>query len=295
MKKFHTFYKSKKFSAFLFISLIVFGIRPVIANESIGTDTTNRIFIIEVDGDYVYTTQGTFLETPAKIGQPLVVGHTVTTGNNSSAQLQLDGDVLLIMDANSKIAIASSQWGTGLVITLQRGSIFVNSVTHEPEIRVANNSIRTLGAIFAVSIEHDGTITIAMLDGQSMVNGTILPAESIMFIGDEVIIHDLQLEEMNLFTLQVILNFRESLLMRGRVSTEMINRAPIFIERRWLEYRQRTVALRNIDTTGVILCAWTALNPPPPPRVIEWSPAPPLPPFTPPPMTTPPALTFAMN
>jgi len=224
---------------------------------------TNAIIIEDIDGSFVFTSQGTFSETPALLGQSLGVGNIVTTGDNSSVQLRLNDDTLVILDANSQIAVSSSRNGFSS-ITVQRGSIFVNSSSQNSnsglEIRATNNVIGIIGSMYVVSLEHDATVTVVALDGQSNVNGVTFPPRTIVSVGDDIVLHEFALEVMNLFTLQVIWNFQERLLIREHVTPEMVRSVPSFIDQRWREAR-----VRNANTTDDNrLCAWEAINAPPP-------------------------------
>jgi len=261
--------------------LTVGTIMPVAAN-------TTPIVIVDIDGNFVYTSQGTFAETPALLGQSLSTGNIVTTGDNSSVQLHLNGDTLVILDANSQIAISSTRNGFSS-ITVQRGSIFINSSSassqnNRLEIRATNNVVDITGTMYVISLEHDATVTVVALDGQSNINGVLFPPRTIVSVGDDITLYDFSLEVMNLFTLQVIWNFQERLLIREHVTPEMVRSVPSFIDQRWRESRVRNAG----RSVGNRLCAWEALNAPPP--IIEPTPPSPQPGFTEPPTTSPSAL-----
>jgi hypothetical protein len=264
--------------------LAVGTIFPVSANIT-------PIIIVDIDGSFVFTSQGTFSETPALVGQFLSAGNIVTTGDNSSVQLQLNCDTLVILDANSQIAVSSSRSGFSS-ITVQRGSIFVNSSlqiqSDELEIRATNNVINITGSMYVVSLEHDATVTVVALDGQSNINGVTFPQRTIVSIGDDIVLHDFALDVMNLFTLQVIWNFQERLLIREHVTPEMVRSVPSFIDQRWREARVRNVS----GLGGERLCAWEAINAPPstPELTPPTQPLPSLPEIPRPPSTTPQAL-----
>jgi len=263
--------------------LVVGTIMPVSA-------TTTPIIIEDIDGNFVFTSQGTFSETPALLGQTLSAGNIVTTGDNSSVQLRLNGDTLVILDANSQIAVSSSRNGFSS-ITVQRGSVFVNSSSPNNgysglEIRATNNVIDIVGSMYVISLEHDATVTVVALDGQSNVNGVTFPPKTIVSVGDDIILHEFALEVMNLFTLQVIWNFQERLLVREHVTPEMMRSVPSFIDQRWRESRGRNT--NTVD--GNRLCAWEAINAPPSITEQPSLPIPSLPESPRPPTTTPQAL-----
>ena len=266
----------KRHVAVLMSLLLAVGtIIPVVA-------TTTPIIIVDIDGNFVFTSQGTFSETPALLGQSLNAGNIVTTGDNSSVQLRLNDDTLVILDANSQIAVSSSRSGFSS-ITVQRGSVFVSSSSQNSglEIRATNNVINITGSMYVVSLEYDATVTVVALDGQSNVNGVTFPPKTIVSIGDDIVLHDFALEVMNLFTLQVIWNFQERLLIREYVTSEMVRSVPSFIDQRWRESRVRN----NGRLRGNRVCAWEAINAPsptpePPPPLLPSQPETPRPPST---------------
>ena len=199
--------------------------------------TARNISIFRTYGEHITLSRGDARTTTPRDGQRLSAGNIVTTGIDSTVHIQMDRDSILQMSASSQVAVGTT--GNRLVLSLQSGNALVNVTENAPgnttETRVGNVGLTVRGTMYTMGVQHD-RVSLVMLSGSGEVEGVTLGAGQMMFVFDEfrtgaVLFEDetgyftlnqLLLEELDLFTLQVMYAYQEYLLEVGTLTPDMI-------------------------------------------------------------------------
>ena len=209
---------------------------------SAATKDARSVVVFETEGDSVKITKGTPKEISAKAGQRLSDGYTVSTGKDSYCYLKLDEDSVVKMDQQSKLAVSKTSKDK-LSLSVLSGSALVDAGPQAPgktiETRVGNTGLTIRGTLFIVSQPQDGSgkIAITMLQGSGEVDGKILPEGSTMFVYDDNVAAEkvysmlnVEVETMDLFTLLVVLDYKDMLMELNLISPEELELIPQLIQ-----------------------------------------------------------------
>ena len=221
---------------------------PALANES----TARNISIFEIDGENARLSRGAARSVVPRQGQRLSAGNTLITGRNTNIFLRLDNDSILKMDQLSRISVSSTSRNR-LSLTVQSGNALVYAdpqTARQPlETRIGNTSLTVRGTMYVIGRDMDGTLNIAMLSGSGDVNGIELPAGSVITVStedNELLVRDLQLEDLNSFTLSSILDNSAYLLAQGDTFEPcIVTTLPLLIEQSF-ELEQESFAAATV-------------------------------------------------
>ena len=238
-----------------------------------GNDVTARnISIFEVDGDNARLSRGAAREVVPRAGQRLSDGNILTTGRNTNIFLRLDNDSILKMDQLSRITVSSSSRNR-ISLTVQSGNALVYAGTQTNgqtlETRIGNTSLTVRGTMYVIGRDMSGALNIAMLSGSGDVNGTELPAGTVMLVcaqRNEQQVHALNLDDLNAFTLSSILNNSTYLLNHGDFLTQdLVEQLPQLISQRSADEQaalEEATALPEIEPIKLYPETHTPLIPP---------------------------------
>ena len=211
---------------------VAFGVSSISASDA------RMISIFKVEGDDVVMTKGTAKEYAAKEGNKLSDGYTLSTGKDSYCYIKMDEDSILKMDQQSKVVVSKASRNK-LSLTVQSGGALVDAgkqtAGHVIETRVGNTGLTIRGTLFLIGREADDTVFITMLAGSGIVDGYELPAGASMYVYDDVtdktyeIIGELDIADMDVFTLQTILEYKELLLETGIINLQTLQAIPNLI------------------------------------------------------------------
>jgi hypothetical protein len=204
--------------------IIVFGIASPVFAQS------RRISIYRLDGEQITFDRGARArsEMPARQGQRLSEGQSVITGSDSHAYFQFDTVSIVKMDEQSRVSVNRAN-ANNIALTVISGSALVSVETQRQgqtlEVRIGNTVLGVRGTLFVIGYDSEDVIVITMLDGSGVVDDTPLLAGSAMRIyEDGDLISDIDIEVMDLFTLQAIRDYQELLLDTGILSPDMLER-----------------------------------------------------------------------
>ncbi|MCL2854429.1 MAG: FecR family protein [Defluviitaleaceae bacterium] len=218
--------------------LTAFSVAAVMAFSTTATVLANEARIINIhriEGDNVELTRGARSSAPRE-GQRLAQGNVLTTGRDSSVYLSMDAESILKMNQQSQITISSA--GNRLAISVQSGTALLNVGTQQEgqgtEVRIGNTGMVVRGTMFTAS-RLGGNGVIHMLSGAGEVNGELLQLGYTLLIsrqadGDNISIHPIVVEELDLFTLQAIADNAEYLIAYGMATTELLEALPALKE-----------------------------------------------------------------
>jgi len=221
--------KFNKFWALVLTLILSFSLAsPVFAADA------RTITLSGIEGDTVRATRGDPREFDARVGQRLGEGHTLTTGRDSFAYLQMDQESLLKMDQSSQLVVSRASRDR-LSLSVESGSALVHVANmeqgHSLETRIGNTALAVRGTLYVMGRNSSGMITISMLEGSGDVDGRYLPAGYVMRIYDDgYTITPLQVEEMDRFTLQAVLDHQGMLLEIGVITPAMLEAIPALLE-----------------------------------------------------------------
>ena len=257
----------KKLLAFLIVFILVFS--PII-HASATVHTTRMISIHGMEGRAVTLSRDNDRGTTPREAQLLSEGHTLTTGSASHVHLQKDRDSTLHMDELSSVAVGSS--GNNLSLTIQSGSVFSNvaeqSAGQTISSRIGNVGLGIQGAMYTMSRDVYGFVTIVMLSGSGYINDVLLSAGSVMVVYDGLVerfvTHDgvlvsghyyvifgIEIENLDLHTLTAIYDNSEYLIEVGTVTPEDVALIPDLIAglraERDAELGERSTLARQIQ------------------------------------------------
>ena len=188
--------------------------------------TARRISIFELTGNYVTMERGTTSTTP-RVGQRLVSGSVIHTGNNSSAYLRLDEESLVLVDQNSQVAVSSSR--DLLTLDVQDGNALVHIAEQrqgaQTRTRAGNVGLTVRGTMYTVGVSQTGSAVIVMLSGYAELDNGRYLREGHMLLQDAeeelyVVIVPINVNELNLFTIESILANQSYLLENSGFVTE---------------------------------------------------------------------------
>ena len=237
----------------LFVSIITM---PAVYAGSL---EARNISIFRVDGQNVSLTRapgGRAVEPRA--GQRLSEGNILSTGWDSQVYVQLDDASILKMDESTRVQVGAAR--SLLSLSVQSGSALVDVTAQSPgqalETRIGNTALTVRGTLYIMSRQNTDVVTITMLSGAGEVtmrgdDGLMtqmpLPAGFMMWVydvldgaaleGQEDVwqayrIGILDVNELNLFELEEIINRQEYLLEVGVLTPEMLEDAFVAVEAR---------------------------------------------------------------
>jgi len=187
------------------------------------SDATARVIILySILGPNVSMSNGNPITFAPSVGQRLRSGSVVSTYEETFVNFEVDGSSTLEMDEQTQIRVSSV--GRHLTITLQSGHILMRAASQEEgqsiESIVGATGLRVHGTMFTVARTSMGEVTITMLSGHGEVrtgdsySQNLIPlsagytVEILPFSysqdNENVTVTRLDLELMNLFTLQAI-------------------------------------------------------------------------------------------
>ena len=221
--------------ALLSLCLIMVMVLPVQALNS----SARTITIFRIVGDYVTLSRGAGRASTPREDQRLSDGSVISTGENSNVYLRLDEDSILKMDQQSRVVVGSSR--NRLSLTVQSGSALVNAGRQSEgqtlETRIGNTGLTVRGTMFTMGLSDGGGFNVVMLSGSGEVSGILLPAGFTMNVIDAGVeveegseglnfeVAELDIEQLDIFTLQSIADNREYLLEAGTITPAMIRAA----------------------------------------------------------------------
>ena len=205
-----------------------------------------------------------------RTGQRLSEGNILSTGWDTQVYIQMDQASILKMDESTRLQVAAAR--SLLSLTVQSGSALVEVAEQSPgnsiETRVGNTAIGVRGTMYIVSRGDTDIVTIIMLSGIGEVSlrgedgimvDILLPAGYVMWVYDVyeyaaleddwaiieqryrirgisgIGMDDYDVDEMDLFVLEEIINRQEYLIQAGIVTPEMIEAAAVRVEELWAE------------------------------------------------------------
>jgi hypothetical protein len=142
------------------------------------------------------------------------------------------------MDEQSKVSVSKLD-ANNISLTVLNGSALVFAETQKRgqtlELRIGNASMGVRGTLFVIGHGSGDAAIITMLDGSGVVGDTSLTAGSVMRIYEdndrqELVVSDMDIEDMDLFTLEAIRDYRELLLDTGVLSPDMLEDVSALID-----------------------------------------------------------------
>jgi hypothetical protein len=163
-------------------------------------------------------------------------GHTLATGRDSFVYLALDQASTVKMDQRSKLAVSQVSRKT-LSMTILSGNALVEAAPQNTgeilETRIGNVSMGVRGTLYVIGHDIKNRAMITMLDGSGEVDGIPLSAGQTMIVFDEgeavYEIIELDLELMDLFALQTVLERQEILIENGVIDESDLEAIPALI------------------------------------------------------------------
>ena len=200
--------------------------------------------VFRVTGDNVSAARGTGRAAAARSGLRLGEGYSLSTGADSSIYIRVDDESLVKMDQNSEVSVISATRAF-LALAVERGRALVNvaeqSAGSSIQARIGNAALTVRGTLFVIGHDPDGFLNITMLDGSGDVSDEILGDLIYLEAGyvfrlctetGEFTVKDLDLTELDAFTLQAVLDYQEMLLSIGVISEDDIELARKLLEER---------------------------------------------------------------
>ena len=139
--------------------------------------------IFRADGNFTTLYSRGRETTNLRSGQRLSRGDRLVTGRVSEIFFTMDNSSIIKLGENTEAEIREA--GRNLEIMVQSGNVLVrveNQLPHHATtVRTQNLTIGVRGTMFTLSIDADGSETIAMLSGYAVINGVTLMA-GYMFI-----------------------------------------------------------------------------------------------------------------
>lgn len=225
-------YQFKKCAMLALAFVIIFGITSPVFAQS------RRISIYRLDGDDITFDRGTRSQSAARQGQRLSEGHNVTTGRDSQAYFQLDAASIVEMNEQSKVSVSKLN-ANNIALTVISGEALVFAEPQKRgqtlELRIGNSALSVRGTLFVIGHGSEDAAIITMLEGSGVVDDTPLAAGSVMRIYEdsdrqELVVSDMDIEDMNLFTLEAIRDYQELLMGTGLLSQDMLEDVSALID-----------------------------------------------------------------
>jgi len=265
----------------LFVSMCVISALALTVHAS---DITVRTVILHsIVGDNATLSNGGPRTFTPRQGQRLNGGSILSTHIDTFIELNIDNNSYMEMDQQSRIALTSL--GRRLTISVQSGNAFMRIADQNEgysiESRVGSIGLVAQSAMYTIGRDTTDIIAITMLSGygEVLIGDFQLPlnAGHMIRVYDDilddtannaleeglVIVSDLALEYMNLFTLQAIQSNSEYLLEEGIVTYEMLEALPELIYLREEEQQAlQEKALRELERLENTLTEITPWTPP---------------------------------
>lgn len=210
----------------VFLAITVAG-SPISVFAS--TSTARRVSIFDIIGQEVTLTRGATSVFPRE-GQRLSSGNVLVTGEQSNVHIRMDEDSLLLMDEDSQVAIATT--GNNLTVSLQSGNalVHINGASqqgYDTITRIGNVGLTVRGTMYALGTNDNGEIYIAMLSGYGEIQDGVYLSAGQMLTSNlqnyEILINEINLQELNQFTMQAIVDNVQYLLQNSTfVTPELI-------------------------------------------------------------------------
>jgi hypothetical protein len=212
---------------------------------------TSRTMVIEsIDGNNASMTRGTGRSFDMRAGTRLGTGNRLTTGADTTAIILMDDNSTVRMNANTILEISTAS-RTELMMTVISGSISVNAVGqaagNNTSVKAGNSVMGVRGTIFTVSnapgtLVAPGTVRVVLLEGELLAEtpagivtlnqGHVMETTYFTYAeaDDTFEIVPLVLEELDSFTLELILEHVELLVEIGAINVEDVERLEEIIE-----------------------------------------------------------------
>ncbi|MCL1988180.1 MAG: FecR family protein [Firmicutes bacterium] len=234
----------KRFLAIILSALILFPIMTTIPVYAAPTAPTRRVTVYNVYGRNAdLYRHNVSRPTRPRTNIRISAGDSLVTGSNTEVYLNLDGASLVKVNANSTLNFELTNSLIGL--NLLRGQSLVQVAEQAPEqtleARLGNLVFTVRGTMFTMGhIIEDNVLFIVMLSGSGEIDGFPLNSGQILtswydenevtisgqivhdwrHINRNVVISEIQLDELDIFTLDEIISNQDYLLENSEFITE---------------------------------------------------------------------------
>ncbi len=226
----------KKITSFIvsFILAFTWAVPAFSATELV----SRSVSVMKVEGDDITFTKGTDKSFKAKEGTKLSDGYTMATGKGCYAYLKLEDSSVIKLNVSTKVDISKTK-GKELKLTVLSGDISVNAAKQKDgekiNIKAGNTIMGIRGTIFSVSYAggkvevnlFEGRLAIDMPSGATSLEqgNSIVVTNSPQIDGNaEAKVQPINLDTLNSFSLQTVLDNKAVLLEKGMIQPEQITK-----------------------------------------------------------------------